>query len=241
MLRLADLALPVLWTVAFSAWPHLDIDVSGLAWNPDGGFVHRDNPWLHDLYRLVSLLTPLAAVALLLTSAMGKLLPGSRAGRHRRAATFLLLALLIGPGLIVNEGFKAHWGRARPREVQDFGGAASFTPALIPGQAAGPNGSFVSGHASAGFFLMAPALLMSCRRKRRRWILFGASTGLLVGLVRILQGAHFLSDVLFAGSLVWLSLRTCHWLFDRWLWPLAPQPQPPPTTVRPIQGLEAGT
>ena len=35
---------------------------------------------------------------------------------------FLALALLLGPGLVVNTDFKSHYGRPRPRQDLDIGG-----------------------------------------------------------------------------------------------------------------------
>ena len=54
-----------------------------------------------------------------------------------------LAALLLGPGWVVNEALKNHWGRARPEQVSDFGGAQRFTPALQPADQCVKNCSFV--------------------------------------------------------------------------------------------------
>jgi lipid A 4'-phosphatase len=59
-----------------------------------------------------------------------------------------------------------------------------------------------SGHAAMGFFPMALAWVI--RRQRRFWMLAGWVTGSLVGLGRILQGGHFLSDVWMSAAVVWL-------------------------------------
>jgi lipid A 4'-phosphatase len=64
------------------------------------------------------------------------------------------------------------------------------------------NCSFVSGHASTGFALMALGVYGK-RRQRRRWLAIGWAAGLSLGLIRIAQGGHFLGDVLFAGLLMW--------------------------------------
>lgn len=42
-------------------------------------------------------------------------------------AIFLLVVLFVGPGLIVNGVWKEHWGRARPFEVQNFGGERLYS------------------------------------------------------------------------------------------------------------------
>jgi lipid A 4'-phosphatase len=114
---------------------------------------------------------------------------------------FLLLALLVGPGLMANVLFKDEWGRARPKTVQEFGGDKQFTRAFAFSDACKRNCSFVSGDAAFGFFLPSFAFVIPYRRSRR--IFWG---GMVLGGVfsagRILLGAHFLSDVLSALFLV---------------------------------------
>ena len=41
---------------------------------------------------------------------------------------FLIATIAIGPGLIVNLGFKDHWHRPRPVHTQEFGGPDEFRP-----------------------------------------------------------------------------------------------------------------
>src|SRR5207244_1595195 len=43
--------------------------------------------------------------------------------RHRRACALIVLALALGPGLLVNGILKPLWGRPRPHQVQVFGGS----------------------------------------------------------------------------------------------------------------------
>jgi hypothetical protein len=45
--------------------------------------------------------------------------------KYRKAAVVMVVALILGPGLLVNAVFKDHWDRPRPREVKQFGGGAS--------------------------------------------------------------------------------------------------------------------
>ena len=117
-----------------------------------------------------------------------------------RAVLLLLAVLAVGPGLVVNGVFKDHWGRARPRDVVEFGGTKTFTPAFVISDQCERNCSFVSGHASLPFALAALGFVL---RRRRRAIYAGAAVfGGLVGFGRILQGAHFLSDVIFSAVFV---------------------------------------
>jgi membrane-associated PAP2 superfamily phosphatase len=123
----------------------------------------------------------------------------------RKKALFVLLFLIIGPGLLVNLILKEQVGRARPREIVEFGGPYQFTQFWQPGTA-GTNSSFPSGHAAIAFALMAPWFPLRGHQRRLAlgFLLGGVFFGLLVGIARILQGGHFASDVLWAGGLLYL-------------------------------------
>lgn len=126
--------------------------------------------------------------------------------RWRKQALFILLFLLLGPGLIANVILKDNLGRPRPREVKVFAGEYRYHQFWEPGEA-GRNSSFPSGHASIAFALIGPWFLL--REKHRGDALFCLAIGLgwggVVGLGRILQGGHFVSDTLWAGGIVYLT------------------------------------
>lgn len=116
----------------------------------------------------------------------------------RSAALFFALAWLLGPGLLVNTLGKGLMGRPRPVETLGLGGAWEFLRPFelgIPGRGR----SFLSGHASAGFFWMS---LYFVWQGPKRWLglALGVSAGLLLGWARIIQGGHYLSDVLLCGA-----------------------------------------
>ena len=113
----------------------------------------------------------------------------------------MLLALLLGPGVLVNMTFKEYWGRPRPHQVEEFGGSREFRPPVIPCFDCRSGHSFVSGHASMGFILFAVALVY----RRRRWIWIAGGAGSAIGLARVAMGGHFLSDVVFSGWTVWFA------------------------------------
>lgn len=123
----------------------------------------------------------------------------------RREGLFLALMLLIGPGLLVNAGLKSLWGRPRPLQCEDFGGPMGFKPVGEISTQKFPNSSFPSGHAATAFYVIAPAFLFRRNNAllRRRWFLAGTGYGLAMGFTRVLQGGHFVSDVLWAGAIVY--------------------------------------
>lgn len=123
----------------------------------------------------------------------------------RRRGLFLILLIVLGPGLVVNTVFKEHWGRPRPRQMQVFGGDRQFHEIWERGTS-GTGNSFPSGHASAAFYLMAPYFVLRARERGRARVALaaGVSYGLFMGFARMVQGGHFLSDVLWAGGVVYL-------------------------------------
>jgi lipid A 4'-phosphatase len=199
--------------LALILWPRLDLVISGWFYKSGQGFFLAQRPAFLFLQALaVKGAWTLGGVlsALALAAAMRRKPVG---GIAAKGWLFALLALLIGPALIANLAFKDHWGRARPREVAEFGGASSFSPALMPQPVATQNGSFVSGDASFGFYLPCFAYLapLASRRKLSRRLFWGGmAAGGGFGFARLAIGAHFLSDILFAALLMLAAIAALH-------------------------------
>ncbi len=85
-------------------------------------------------------------------------------GVDGKKVVYLFLVLIIGAGLIVNVMFKDNFGRARPRDIVEFGGSAQFTPAFVVSSACDRNCSFSSGDSAGAFFSLA--FILAFRRKR---------------------------------------------------------------------------
>ncbi|MEM8550350.1 MAG: phosphatase PAP2 family protein [Verrucomicrobiota bacterium] len=122
----------------------------------------------------------------------------------RRPLAMVAIAAFVGPALVVNFIFKDYYGRPRPSQIVEFdGGERSYLYVWVPGKEKG--GSFPSGHASIGFYLMMPYFALLAWR--RKWayaaLAVGVIYGLLMGVARILQGGHFVTDVVWAGGMVY--------------------------------------
>lgn len=129
-----------------------------------------------------------------------------RFGRMRRAGLFLALVTILGPGLIVNLALKPWYGRPRPRDLGEFGGQHQFVPVLTL-RPVERGTSFPSGHAAMAFCLFTPAFLFA-NRSRSATLAFaavGVLLGTAVGIARILQGAHFLSDIVWSAGVVYVT------------------------------------
>lgn len=188
------------WTIGllalFNVWPDLDLAFSAAVHrHPDlpGRFPWGQALAVQAVYQIVPWV---GRVGLLIVLAL-VLLPRT-APRWRRRSMAMLLMLVIGLWLVIHVGLKDQWGRPRPTEVTAFGGVRGFVPAGRPASACERNCSFVSGHAATGFALSAFGLTGS-PATRRRWLRIGWGAGLAIGAGRVLQGGHFLSDIVFAG------------------------------------------
>lgn len=183
--------------IVFTAWPHLDLEAAAAFWRPEDGFWLGDSlyarAWYHGITRVRNVLVIPACVVLAVWWGVRRRLP---LGIPPRAFLLFVGTLAIGSGVVVNEALKNHWDRARPRDVERFGGEAEFTPALVPADQCEDNCSFVSGHASFVFVGYAIALVA---RRRKTAIAGVTALGLAAGLGRMMQGGHFLSDIVFAG------------------------------------------
>lgn len=185
------------------AWTGIDISTSarfalGGSWS-----VGEQFPWKL-LYQTDRIPAILLASAGLFAMAWGIVKPRWR--HWVRPGLFLVLLLGLGPGLLVNTIFKDHWGRPRPRQVTEFGGDQHYLPPWKKGTA-GQGYSFPSGHASVAFYMTAPFFIL--RRNRRRqayaWLAGGMLFGIFMGVARITQGGHFLSDIVWSLGVIYLS------------------------------------
>ena len=92
------------------------------------------------------------------------------------------------------------WGRARPGDIKELGGEENFSTWYEITNACSTNCSFVSGDAAVGFSI----IILYFVTKNTKYLLVSLFFGLLFGVVRISEGGHFLSDVVFSALIVFL-------------------------------------
>lgn len=238
----------------FAKAPGLDLLVSVRYYSREAGFFHANDPVVRALYEWTpwigrGLLVVLLIYALIAPMVSRWLASRGQAGLAQRsigpwrhAAVVALCCALLGPGLLIEGVFKNTMGRPRPVQVVEFGGTQPYHGPFVPGSDPEHHRSFVSSHAAAGFALMS--LGVTCGPVwRRRWLLIGIVTGGIVGAGRMMQGGHFLSDIIFAFYGVWLSCELVAWI-DRRLQhrragPAAGKPHRPHRPHRPsMEGSE---
>ncbi len=193
---LALLLLPLLW-------PEVDVLISRAFFHHEmqagTHFPIAAMGWAEGLHQFIQLLARGLGVFFIVALGITAIRRRPFCQLHLRQWAFLLCSLVLLPGVLTNLVLKDQWDRARPREIIEFGGTAHFTPALLPANECADNCSFVSGDASLGFWLAAFAFVLRGRfRARALWLGVYAGTGF--GMLRIMMGAHFFSDVVYAGA-----------------------------------------
>jgi len=208
----------LLIAILFISVPQIDVMITSLFFTKAKGFFWSDSFIIRVLFNIPKPIVGLAILSLLVL--IIDLVFRKRLFGIRPLFLFYFVSVMvIGPGLIVNTVFKDNWGRARPLQTTEFNGAAIFTPAFIPSDQCKVNCSFVCGHAAGTYALITLALLV----KRRRTIaMTGAIVlGSFVGLGRMIQGAHFFSDVIFSFVIVYLSSKVLYYfIFEKQLFNL---------------------
>jgi lipid A 4'-phosphatase len=179
--------------------PMLDLASSAAFFDEGRGqFLLQANSWataILDALQLIGRALPVAVLMILIVASIPSV---AHYFPCRSVLLYLLLSSILVPGLLVN-GLKTHYGRARPQQIQEFGGSSFFTPALVVSDQCSKNCSFVSGDAAEGFVPLAIALV--ARKRRQTLINIAMFFGVAVAVAKVMQGRHFLSDVVVASAL----------------------------------------
>lgn len=222
--------------LVFVRFPGIDLAVSA-RFHREGGFHLKQSWWTTALHQSVAVLLVAALAAV-----VGVWLYNRRGGRvlygiDGRTVCYLVLVLILGAGLIVNVLFKDFFGRARPRNVPQFGGVQEFSPAFVLSSSCQSNCSFASGDSSGAFFLVVVALAIG---RRRAPVAIAAGYAVLVSFARIAEGAHFLSDTVVSGFVIWITAAVLrHFMFPREPAPAAAELRPLPRSGEWRTGREA--
>ncbi len=205
--------------LAFGIEPELDLRVSRHFYD----HVVNGNVFAWRLYpplmmaRDVGLwLSGLLIVPPLIALAIKLILPRRKLLISARAILFLTVTMALGPGLLVNVALKDHWGRSRPIDVTQFGGAEHFVAWWDPRGDCPNNCSFVSGDVSGAFWTLAPAVLTP-PPFRAVAVTAALALGTGMAVMRMMAGGHFFTDVVFAGVFTFLIIWVVHGLIYRWL------------------------
>lgn len=213
------LGLAAVVGLVFGLFPQLDLMISA-PFHPIYDVYH--NTFALHLYPSLQLARDMGlwvgtVIIILVVAALALklLLPRRRLLLSGRAILFLMTTVALGPGLLVNVTLKDHWGRPRPIDVTQFGGDQHFVAWWDPRGDCPGNCSFVSGDVAGAVWTIAPAALVL---PPWRAFAYGAALALGLGMaaLRIVMGAHFFTDTVFAGVFTFLIIWVGHGLIYRW-------------------------
>ncbi len=153
-------AAVVLCAVVFTVWPEIDLIVSGWFFDPALGFWIADI-WLVKFVReFIYGLMAFTLIGSLIMAVLGTL--GFRMWNVPvQVWIFITSFFLIGPLWFTNAVLKNNWGRARPANISEFSGGATFTPALRWADECERNCSFVSGEGSGATALAVSMIVLA--------------------------------------------------------------------------------
>lgn len=167
--------------------------------------------WMH--VRLKWLMVAIALASLVLALLSYRL---SSLNEYRLSLLCVFAGMVISTTAVTV--FKHYSMHGCPWDIALYGGSLPLLDLFTSPPAGTEAGRcFPAGHPSGGFALMAFyfAFMHSKPRFSVLMLWVGLLMGLLMGLVQIMRGAHFLSHVLWSGCLVWMVLLALYWL-----WPL---------------------
>lgn len=212
---LIALAIAAAVGLVFAIAPALDLALVKPFYHPETGLWLAVGKSVARLRRAAAWLIALAAAPAFLGLLVKLVFPRRPMLIPGRAAVLMITTLALAPGLVTNVILKDHWGRPRPIDVTQFGGADQFVPWWDPRGGCPNNCSFVAGEASGAFWMLAPAML--CPPQWRVLATGAALTfGAAIGLLRMAGGGHFFTDVVFAGTFTFLIIWVIYGLLYRW-------------------------
>jgi lipid A 4'-phosphatase len=211
------LGLAIVIGLLFGIFPELDLKLAAVFYDPTtkafplkldavASFARDAAMWIVWAFALPAIVTFVFKLA---RPDRPMLIPG-------RAATFLLVTIVLSAIVLTNLTFKSYWGRPRPVVVTEFNGPWEFMPYWDPRGACERNCSFFSGEGATAFWTYAPAALTPPAWRPLAYAtatLFGITTSVL----RMAFGGHFFTDVAAAGLVTFLVI----WLAYAWIyrWP----------------------
>ena len=132
-----------------------------------------------------------------------------------RAMVFLIVTMLLTAIVLSNIVFKGYWGRPRPVVVTEFNGPLEFKAWWDPRGACPKNCSFFSGEGATAFWTYAPAALTPPQWRPLAYVA-ATAFGVLTGGLRMSFGGHFLTDVLFSGTVSFIVIWLAYAVIYRW-------------------------
>jgi membrane-associated PAP2 superfamily phosphatase len=182
----------------------VDMALSRLFYAPDiNAFPWRTSRLLDMLgHRIVLILPVGVAISALAAAIASYWFPVLRPWR----GTLWAIALTCGLGQVIISQLKHHTALPRPYNLQLFGGYANYPLHFWASSRREAGGALPSNHAGAGYALLSLYFAgWAMDRPRWRWggLAIGIGVGLVFSVVRVMQGAHFLSQTVWSACVMW--------------------------------------
>jgi membrane-associated PAP2 superfamily phosphatase len=198
----ALLIVAALWLGHASDW---DFRLARLAFDPGAGIFPLGDHWfvegvMHGYGKRVG--RTLTALLVLMFAASWWWRP---LRPWRLQLLYLVLAMATGPSLV---GDLKHLSNVYcPSQLHQFGGGHPFQQPFAVAAGADSGSCWPAGHASYGFALLPLYFALRDRAPRQAGIalVVAITWGNLLGLGRVLQGAHFPSHQLWSWTICWLA------------------------------------
>lgn len=203
-----DVLLFALCVAFFLTFPNVDLKIAALFYDESSQFYVREWLPIHVIYKLFAYIQFPILIGLIVGIVQHT---KKKEVKRKRCCTYLLCCLIVGPGILVNLVLKDNsLGRPRPKQIENFGGEHQYAKPFEYSGACERNCSFTSGHAAIGYVF----LTLFWVTRRRSMFIAGTLLGVGLGVMRIAQGGHFLSDVVFSFWVVYFSALWLARLFD---------------------------
>ena len=202
------------FVLLFFLFPNLDIHFSKLFFYEEK-FISEKHIFIKNLRSFLKDFMIVISVFSLLLIVGGLLFKKKKKVFFLKSRTkLILLGFIVGPvigcGLIANFYFKDNWGRARPINIQEFGGDKIYAKPFIISDQCKKNCSWIGGEASAAFSFITGTIIL----KNPIYLLINLIFGIVVSLCRIAMGGHFLSDNIFAMIfMIYLAILYKYFVF----------------------------
>lgn len=209
------IALTVIVSAIFLIYPQLDIYLASLFADGENGFPLNQNAFLKVLRSFFNMEVAVLCITAVWMSFYARINKQLTKTPHQ-FWDMVIASFLAGPLVLVNMILKTYWGRPRPAQITEFGGASDFIPPYFMSDQCQSNCSFVSGEGSAiatAGILLGIATWTSFPRHRKTAITILAIISFIGISLRYIKGRHFVSDTLLATLFCAIIILIFHRLF----------------------------
>lgn len=210
------LAISVVFGLLFGLYPELDLKVAAFFYDATTkSFPLKSSTWAaiaRDGAMWIAWGLVMPALVSLIVKLIRPVKPLMISGR---AMVFLIVTMLLSAIVLSNIVFKGYWGRPRPVVVTEFNGPLEFKAWWDPRGACPKNCSFFSGEGATAFWTYAPAALTPPQWRPLAYVA-ATAFGVFTGGLRMSFGGHFLTDVLFSGTVSFIVIWLAYAFIYRW-------------------------